>query len=312
MARRLFREGGPPGKPLQGATGPAVDAGLRRRAEACRLRRRRRNIAMSQPAAALANEPLLLRHDAGGVATLTLNRPQQYNALSEAMLRALLAELTAIGEDPGLRVVVLAGAGKAFCAGHDLKEMRRTPKQAYYRELFDLCAQMMQTIGRIPQPVIARVHGIATAAGCQLVAQCDLAVAAESARFATSGINVGLFCATPAVPLSRNVPRKRAFEMLVTGDFVDAATAADWGLINKAVPDAELDAAVAALAQRIVAKSAVAVSAGKALVYRQLEKPLDAAYAEAAEVMACNMMAEDVAEGIDAFSQKRHPHWKHR
>jgi len=268
---------------------------------------------MSQAAAAaVANEPLLLREDREGVATLTLNRPKQYNALSEALLRALLAELTAIGEDPAVRVVVLAGAGKAFCAGHDLKEMRQTPKQAYYRELFDLCSETMQTVVRIPQPVIARVHGIATAAGCQLVAQCDLAVAATAARFATSGINVGLFCSTPAVPLSRNVPRKRAFEMLVTGDFIDAETAADWGLINKVVPEAELDAAVAALAAKIVAKSAVAVSTGKRMVYRQLEKPLDQAYAEAAEIMACNMMAEDVAEGIDAFSQKRHPHWKHR
>jgi enoyl-CoA hydratase/carnithine racemase len=263
-------------------------------------------------AAALANEPLLLRSDAGGVATLMLNRPKQYNALSEAMLNALLSELKAIGEDPSVRVVVLAGAGKAFCAGHDLKEMRQTPRQDYYQRLFDLCAEMMQSVVRIPQPVIARVHGIATAAGCQLVAQCDLAVASTEARFATSGINVGLFCSTPAVSLSRNVPRKRAFEMLVTGDFINAETASDWGLINQAVAPSELDAAVAALAQKIVDKSAVAVATGKRLVYSQLEKGLSGASEEAARVMACNMMAEDVAEGIDAFSQKRHPVWKHR
>ena len=268
---------------------------------------------MSQAAAAaIVNEPLLLRSDAGGVATLTLNRPKQYNALSEAMLNALLGELKQIGEDESVRVVVLAGAGKAFCAGHDLKEMRATPKQDYYQRLFELCAEMMQTVTRIPQPVIARVHGIATAAGCQLVAQCDLAVASSEARFATSGINVGLFCSTPAVSLSRNVPRKRAFEMLVTGDFIDAETASDWGLINEVAAPDQLDAAVAKLAQKVVDKSAVAVTAGKRLLYSQLEKGLSGAYAEAAHVMACNMMAEDVAEGIDAFSQKRHPHWKHR
>jgi len=267
---------------------------------------------LPEAAPALANEPLLLRSDAGGVATLTLNRPKQYNALSEAMLNALLAELKAIGEDPAVRVVVLAGAGKAFCAGHDLKEMRQTPRQDYYQRLFALCSEMMQTVGRIPQPVIARVHGIATAAGCQLVAQCDLAVASTEARFATSGINVGLFCSTPAVPVSRNIARKRAFEMLVTGDFIDAATAADWGLVNHAVPPEQLDDTVDTLAQKIVGKSAVAVAAGKRLVYAQLEQGLAEAYAEAARVMACNMMAEDVGEGIDAFSQKRHPVWKHR
>ncbi len=181
----------------------------------------------------LVNEPLVLRHEAGGVVTLTLNRPKQFNALSEAMLEALIAQLEAVGADPAARVVVLAASGKAFCAGHDLKEMRQTPEQGYYERLFRLCGRMMQTVTRIPQPVIARIHGIATAAGCQLVAQCDLAVAAEEARFATSGINAGLFCSTPAVPLSRNLPRKRAFEMLVTGDFIDAETAAPGGWSTK-------------------------------------------------------------------------------
>jgi len=263
-------------------------------------------------AAAIPNEPLLLRHDAEGVTTLTLNRPQQFNALSEEMLIALTEVLQGIGEDPAVRVVVLAGAGKAFCAGHDLKQMRQTPDEEYYERLFRLCGTMMQTISTIPQPVIARVHGIATAAGCQLVAQCDLAIAAEEARFATSGINVGLFCSTPAVPLTRNIPRKRSFEMLVTGDFVDAKTAADWGLVNQVVPQAELDGAVAALAQKIVAKSAVAIATGKQMVYVQAEKHMDDAYGYAAHVMAMNMMAADVGEGIDAFMAKRKPVWQHK
>ena len=254
----------------------------------------------------------LLRDDRDGIADLTLNRPTARNALSVELLTALQSALTDIAADPAIKVVVISGAGPGFCAGHDLKEMRATPKQDYYQRLFELCAEMMQTVTRIPQPVIARVHGIATAAGCQLVAQCDLAVASSEARFATSGINVGLFCSTPAVSLSRNVPRKRAFEMLVTGDFIDAETASDWGLINEVAAPDQLDAAVAKLAQKVVDKSAVAVTAGKRLLYSQLEKGLSGAYAEAAHVMACNMMAEDVAEGIDAFSQKRHPHWKHR
>lgn len=258
----------------------------------------------------LSNEPLLLRHDEGGIATLTLNRPKQFNALSEEMLLALIEALEAIGEDKSVRVVVIAGAGKAFCAGHDLKQMRQTPEEDYYERLFRLCGTMMQTIGQIPQPVIARVHGIATAAGCQLVAQCDLAVAAEEARFATSGINVGLFCSTPAVPLSRNVPRKRAFEMLVTGDFVDARTAAEWNLINHVVPAAELDNAVKALAAKIIDKSASAIATGKQMVYVQAEKGMAEAYSYAAHVMATNMMQPDAAEGIDAFMQKRKPNWQ--
>lgn len=259
------------------------------------------------------NEPVLLEaRDDEGIVTLTLNRPRQFNALSEGLLTELLAAFRRIGADPSARVVILAGAGKAFSGGHDLKEMRAKPDGAYYRHLFNLCASMMQLIVTIPQPVIARIQGIATAAGCQLVAQCDLAVAAKEARFATSGINVGLFCSTPAVALSRNVPRKRAFEMLVTGDFIDAQTAADWGLINQVVPQEELESATLTLAKKIVGKSAVAIGAGKKLVYSQLEKPLAAAYDQAAEVMACNMLSEDAGEGIDAFAAKRHPVWKHR
>jgi len=258
------------------------------------------------------NEPLLLRHDDGGVVTLALNRPRQYNALSDALLGELQSQLDALAADATVRVVVLAGAGPAFCAGHDLKEMRARPDQAYYRDLFQRCSRLMLTIGRMPQPVIARVHGIAAAAGCQLVATCDLAVAATAARFATSGINVGLFCSTPAVPLSRNLPAKQAFEMLMTGDFIDAETALQYGLVNQVVPPADLDRAVMDLAQRICAKSPVAVATGKRLFYRQRDLDLTAAYDLAAETMACNMMAEDVGEGIDAFIEKRAPVWRGR
>jgi enoyl-CoA hydratase/carnithine racemase len=209
-------------------------------------------------------------------------------------------------------VVVIAASGPAFCAGHDLKQMRTNPSHDYYRMLFAQCSRMMLAIARIPQPVIARVHGIATAAGCQLVAQCDLAVASESARFAVSGINVGLFCSTPSVPLGRNVLRKQAMEMLLTGDFIDAATAQRFGLVNRVAPPDRLDAEVAALAQRIVEKSAVAVATGKRMFYKHLEMGLEGAYQYAAETMACNMMAEDVGEGIDAFMQKRPAKWKHK
>ena len=257
-------------------------------------------------------EPLVLEETRDGARTLTLNRPKQYNALSEGLLAALTEALERAGEAEEVRVVVLAAAGKAFCAGHDLKEMRATPRQDYYQTLFRTCSRMMLAVTRIPQPVIAKVDGIATAAGCQLVAQCDLAVASEGSRFATSGINAGLFCSTPAVALTRNMPRKRAFEMLVTGDYIDAATAAEWGLVNRVVPAAELDAAVAELASRITAKSAVAVATGKRMVYTQLERGLEAAYDYAAEMMACNMMAEDAGEGIDAFIAKRPPEWRHR
>jgi enoyl-CoA hydratase/carnithine racemase len=263
-------------------------------------------------AAAPANEPLLLRHDDHGTVTLTLNRPRQYNALCDALLVELQTQLDTIAGDPAARVVVIAGAGHAFCAGHDLKEMRARPDQAYYRDLFQRCGRMMLTMTQMPQPVIARVHGIATAAGCQLVATCDLAIATPEARFATSGINVGLFCSTPAVALSRDVLDKQAFEMLMTGDFIDADTALRYGLVNRVVPAGELDKNVADLARRIASKSAVAVAAGKRLFYRQRDLDQSAAYDAAAETMACNMMAEDVGEGIDAFMQKRPPEWKGR
>jgi enoyl-CoA hydratase/carnithine racemase len=262
-----------------------------------------------QPA---APEPMLLRAQADGIATLTLNRPKHYNALSEAMLDALIAAFGEIARDESVRVVVLAAEGPAFCAGHDLKEMRSRPDQDYYRALFAKCSRMMQAIVKLPQPVIARVQGIATAAGCQLVAACDLAVASKEARFATSGINVGLFCSTPAVALTRNVGRKQSFEMLMTGEFISAEDAVERGLINHAVEAQALDRTVRALADKIIAKSVVAVRAGKAMFYKQIELDLAAAYDYAGEVMACNMMAEDVAEGIDAFAAKRPPRWTGR
>lgn len=257
-----------------------------------------------------SQESILLRQDAGGVATLTLNRPKQYNALSEELLAELQSALEAIGTDASVRVVVIAGAGAAFCAGHDLKQMRANPAKAYYDKLFAQCSRMMMTLTRLPQPVIARVHGIATAAGCQLVAQCDLAVASEDAKFAVSGINVGLFCSTPSVSLGRNVSRKQAMEMLLTGDFIDAATAKARGLVNRVAPTEQLDAEVKALADAIIRKSSVAVATGKKMFYKQVEMGMEAAYEYAAEVMACNMMAADAGEGIDAFMQKRPPEWK--
>ena len=260
--------------------------------------------------ATTVEERILLRSDSNGIATLTLNRPKQYNALSEELLTELQAALRNIEKDETVRVLVIAGNGPAFCAGHDLKQMRATPRKAYYDQLFAQCSDVMKSITRLPQPVIARVHGIATAAGCQLVAQCDLAIASDQAKFAVSGINVGLFCSTPSVPLARNVLRKQAMEMLLTGDFIDADTAVERGLINRAVPADRLDAAVNELARKIIAKSSVAVSTGKKMFYRQLEMGMEGAYQYAAEVMACNMMAEDVGEGIDAFAQKRAPVWK--
>ena len=264
---------------------------------------------MSTTAAALEHEPILLREDADGVTALTLNRPQQFNALSEAMLETLQATLDEIAVDNSVRVVVLAAKGRAYCAGHDLKEMRSQPAQAYYQKLFAQCSQMMLSLVRLPQPVIAQVQGIATAAGCQLVGTCDLAVAADTARFAVSGVNLGLFCSTPSVALSRNVARKKAFEMLATGDFIDAPTAVEYGLINRAVPADELDTAVAELAASILKKPATALAMGKKLFYSQLEDGLEGAYEQAASVMACNMMDPDAAEGIDAFIEKRPPSW---
>ncbi|MFT3821762.1 MAG: enoyl-CoA hydratase [Rubrivivax sp.] len=252
---------------------------------------------------------VLAQTDARGVVTLTLNRPGAFNALSEAMLSALQAALDRVAADARARVVVLAGAGKAFCAGHDLKEMRAEPSLDYYQRLFAQCAQVMLAIQKLPVPVIARVHGIATAAGCQLVAMCDLAVAAADARFAVSGINVGLFCSTPSVALSRNLSRKAAFEMLVTGDFVGADEARAKGLINRVAPPDQLDAEVERLVASIVAKPQAAIATGKGLFYRQLEKGIAAAYDDAGQAMACNMMEPSALEGVQAFIDKRKPNW---
>ena len=257
------------------------------------------------------SESILLRHDADGISRLTLNRPRQYNALSEAMLDALQESLDEIAGDKSVRVVIVAGEGKAFCAGHDLKEMRADPSQEYYEHLFAKCGRMMTAMQRIPQPVIARVHGIATAAGCQMVANADLAVASTDAGFATSGIGVGLFCMTPGVALSRNLGRKQAFEMLFTGEFISAEKAGDIGLVNYVVAPEELDAKVDEVAGAIAAKSGAAISAGKRVFYRQLEMDMEEAYAYAAKEMACNMMFHDAGEGIDAFIGKRKPVWKH-
>jgi enoyl-CoA hydratase/carnithine racemase len=258
----------------------------------------------------VAVEPFVLSEiDGRGVVRLTLNRPRQFNALSEEMLAALQRELDAIAANPQARVVVLAGAGKAFCAGHDLKQMQAHPDQAYYEDLFARCTQMMLTIQHLPQPVIARVHGIATAAGCQLVAMCDLAVASTEARFAVSGITVGLFCSTPSVALSRNIGRKAAFEMLVTGEFIDAATAQRLGLVNRVAAPADLDAEVQRLVDAILAKPAESIAIGKSLFYRQLELPMEEAYRLAGQTMACNMMEPCAQEGVSAFVEKRPPAW---
>lgn len=259
----------------------------------------------------MTDVPLLLENcDDRGVVTLTLNRPAAFNALSEDLIAALHGAAERLQADAGLRAVVIAGAGKAFCAGHDLRQMRASPAQAYYDDLFARCGAMMLALHRLPVPVIARVHGIATAAGCQLVAMCDLALAASDARFATSGINVGLFCATPSVPLSRNVSRKAAFEMLVTGDFIDAETARERGLVNRVVAPEQLDAEVQSLLDSIVAKPRIALEMGKALFYRQLETGLEDALEDAGRTMACNMIDASAQEGVQAFIEKRKPDWQ--
>ncbi len=247
--------------------------------------------------------------DARGFVRLTLNRPQSFNALSSGMLSALQAELDALATDETARVVVIGAEGKAFSAGHDLKQMRAEPSLAYYETLFAQCARMMLTIQRLPVPVIAQVQGIATAAGCQLVAACDLAVAASTARFAVSGINFGLFCSSPSVALSRNLARKAAFEMLVTGDFISAEQAKDKGLVNRVVAPDAVEAEVETLVAAIVAKPRVAVAMGKQLFYRQLEVGVEAAYEDAGRTMACNMMDEAALEGVQAFIDKRKPAW---
>ena len=255
-----------------------------------------------------ATEDLLVKRHAG-VATLTLNRPQQFNALSSRLIRTLRTALQEIGSDASVRVVVIAGAGKAFCAGHDLKELRsRDPDLV--ESVFSEFSNLMVSLTQLPQPVIARVHGVAFAAGCQLVAQCDLAVATTAAQFSTSGVKYGLFCNTPGVSLARNVSRKQALEMLLTGEAIDAHTALARGLVNRVVEPDELDAAIDALAASIIEKTPVAVAAGKRTFYEQVDAPLAKAYEVATAAMVCNMMTDDAAEGIDAFSGKRKPVWQ--
>jgi enoyl-CoA hydratase/carnithine racemase len=256
------------------------------------------------------NEPVLLRDERDGIARLTLNRPQARNALSEGLIEALRDELDRIAGDCAVRVVVLEGAGPAFCAGHDLKELRADPRRERYEALFRACSALMQQIVRLPKPVIAKVHGIATAAGCQLVASCDLALASENARFATPGVNIGLFCSTPMVALARNVGRKQAMEMLLLGELVDAETARQYGLVNRTVPEGDLEAATRELASRIAAKSPLTLKIGKEAFYRQLELPMPEAYDYASRVMTENMLARDAGEGIDAFLEKRAPVWQ--
>lgn len=257
-----------------------------------------------------ADVPLRVQRDARGVLTLTLNDAPRFNALGSDMLAALQQALDAAARDDSLRVVVLAAEGRAFCAGHNLKDMAAHPELAWYQQLFAQCSRVMLAIHKLPVPVVARVHGMATAAGCQLVAQCDLAVAADSATFATSGIHYGLFCATPSVPLLRNVLPKRAMEMLLTGDFIDAPTALAEGLVNRVVPLAALDAEVESLVQSILQKPRVAIAMGKALVYQQRELGIEAAYQLAGQTMATNMMDPAAQEGAQAFAQKRSPAWK--
>jgi enoyl-CoA hydratase/carnithine racemase len=268
-------------------------------------------------AAVPVSEPILQREDISGIAVLTLNRPHALNSLSEAMLQALGDALTVIAHDGGVRVVILTASGPAFSAGHDLKELnaRRADKdrgRAYFKHIMTMCSTVMQQIVMLPQPVIAAVQATATAAGCQLVASCDLAVASRAAKFGTSGINVGLFCSTPMVALSRNVPRKHAMEMLLTGDLIAAEDAARIGLVNHVVePGSEREAALQ-LARKITAKSAHALKLGKKAFYRQLEMPLAEAYTYASEVMVENMLARDAEEGINAFIEKRQPQWQDR
>ena len=256
------------------------------------------------------SDALVIRDDAEGVTTLHMNRPSQFNALSEGMLDALQREFDAMAADDTVRCVVLSGVGKAFCAGHDVREMHANYRLDYYRALFARCSSVMQAIQTLPVPVIARVHGVATAAGCQIVASCDLAIASQEARFAVSGINIGLFCATPSVALSRNISPKHAFDMLMTARFIDGATAAKWGLINEVTPADELDVAVASKAAAIRSKSPAAVRYGKSMFYRQRQMSLSDAYDYASDVMAQNMMEDDAREGFEAFLSKRQPKWR--
>jgi enoyl-CoA hydratase/carnithine racemase len=265
---------------------------------------------MNAPSKTEVEAPYVLREDKNGVVTLILNRGDRMNPLSTAMLSALQAELDRLAKDKTARVVVLAGAGKHFCAGHDLREMRGNPNKAWQKALFDQCSQVMLSLVRLPQPVIARVQCVAVAAGCQLVSMCDLAVASEVAQFALPGIKSGIFCTTPGVGVARNLARKHALEMLFTGDLIDATTALSWGLVNRVVAPTDLDAEVGRLAVKILAHSGAVVGMGKKFFYEQVEKDLAGAYSLASEGMACNMMLEDAAEGIDAFIGKRKPEWR--
>lgn len=258
--------------------------------------------------------PILERNDTNAIAHLTLNSPERLNALSDEMLAALQTEFDALKHDTSIRAVIISGAGKAFCAGHDLKQMTAGRQaedggKAYFQDLFTRCATMMTSIRALPQPVIAQVHGIATAAGCQMVASCDMAVAATGTRFGVNGVNIGLFCSTPMVALSRNIPRKQAFEMLTTGEFIDTDRAKSLGLINRAVEPEDLDSETRKLAETVAAKLGVAVKIGKEAFYNQLEMDVDAAYAYTGDVMAQNMLYRDTAEGISAFLEKRAPDW---
>ena len=258
---------------------------------------------------------LLERHDTNAIAHLKMNAPDKLNALSEAMLSALQDQFDSLQNDRQIRAVILSGAGKAFCAGHDLKEMtagRQTEDggKAYFKELFQTCARMMSSIQKLPQPVIAQVHGIATAAGCQMVASCDMAVAADSTRFGVNGVNIGLFCSTPMVALSRNIPRKQAFEMLTTGQFINAERARDLGLINRIASEDELQEATSELAETVASKLAVAVKIGKEAFYNQLQMSLSDAYDYTGSVMVENMLFRDTEEGISAFIEKRDPNWE--
>jgi enoyl-CoA hydratase/carnithine racemase len=259
----------------------------------------------------VTGEPFVLTTVENGVATLTLNRPQRFNPLSSQMIAAIQAELDAIASDASVRVVILAAEGKGFCAGHDLKEMRaHTEDKGWQQGLFDACSRMMIALTEIPQPVIARVQGLATAAGCQLVSMCDLAVAADTATFAMPGVNIGVFCSTPAVGVVRNVGRKHAMEMLLTGEPIDAATAQSWGLVNRVVPSSTLDAEIRRFTDIILSRSSATIRFGKQAFYRQIDHPLAIAYDIASEVMACNLLLDDAAEGIDAFLQKRPASWR--
>jgi enoyl-CoA hydratase/carnithine racemase len=254
-------------------------------------------------------QPFVLTEVSDGVATVTLNRGERFNALSMPMIGALETTLDALDGDAQVRAIVIAARGRGFCAGHDLKELRAHPDLEWQRELFANCGRMMQKITRLPQPVIARVHGIATAAGCQLVSMCDLAVAADSAHFALPGVNVGVFCSTPAVGVARNIARKRVMEMLLTGEMIDAPTAVSWGLVNRVVPIAQLDEAVKEFTDVIVSRSPAVVALGKRAFYEQVDRGMANAYETATEAMACNLLEPDAAEGIDAFLGKRVPQW---